>query len=116
MGKNRDRLGIFAAILEAAYFEDLDSDSSKSRIMSLANLSFSLMEKYLDYVVRAGFVEVKNSRYKTTERGKEFLKQYKQFHVRYVSAQRLLESLEHEREHLSRLCKSSKLVSSRQEI
>ena len=113
LGKNRDRLGIFAAILEAALSVESDSGSSKSRIMSMANLSFSLMEKYLDYVVRAGFVEEKNSRYKITERGKEFLKQYKQFHERYVSVQRLLESLEHEREQLSRLCKSPKLVSSR---
>ena len=113
LGKNRDRLGIFAAILEAALSVESDSGSSKSRIMSMANLSFSLMEKYLDYVVRAGFVEVKNSRYKITERGKEFLKQYKQFHERCVSVQRLLESLEHEREQLSRLCKSPKLVSSR---
>jgi len=42
LGKNRDRVSIVAAILEAAH-----SGSSKTRIMFSANLSFSLFEKDL---------------------------------------------------------------------
>jgi predicted transcriptional regulator len=42
LGKNRDRLSIVAAILEA-----VNSGASKTRIMFSANLSFSLLEKYL---------------------------------------------------------------------
>lgn len=40
LGKNRDRLSIVAAILEA-----VNSGASKTRIMFSANLSFSLLEK-----------------------------------------------------------------------
>jgi len=50
MGRNRDRLSIVAAILEAA-----NPGTSKTRIMCSANLSFSLLEKYLDVTSRAGF-------------------------------------------------------------
>jgi len=57
LGKNRDRLGIIAAILEAASVV-----STKTRIMYAANLSFKLLEKYLETVLEAGFVSVSESR------------------------------------------------------
>jgi predicted transcriptional regulator len=80
LGKNRDRLSILAAILEAA-----NSGASKSRIKNRANLSFSLLE-YLDVVLGAGLARVEGCRYKLTERGREFLKQYRLFNNRYVGA------------------------------
>jgi len=46
LGKYRDSLCIVAAILESA-----NSGASKTRIMYQANLSFSLLEKYLDVAV-----------------------------------------------------------------
>ena len=52
MGKNRDRVSIIAAILESAH-----SGSSKTRIMFSANLSFSLLGKYLGVAVSAGLFE-----------------------------------------------------------
>lgn len=88
LGKNRDRLCIVADILEAA-----NLGVGKTRIMSGANLSFSLLEKYLRVVLGAGFVRVEGCRYKLTERGREFLKQYRRFRERYVEAQKLLEAL-----------------------
>jgi len=99
LGKNRDRLSIIAAILEAA-----SSGVSKTHIMFMANLSFSLLEKYLDVVVGAGFVRAKGYRYELTERGREYLKQYKNFHERYVGAQKLLEALGCERDKLALMC------------
>jgi predicted transcriptional regulator len=111
VGKNRDRLSIVAAILENA-----NSGANKTRIMFNANLSFKLLEKYLDIVVNAGFVCVEDSKYRLTERGRGFLVHYKLFMVRYVEAQRLLESLVCEREKLSLMFEgtSKRLVKSRQ--
>ena len=47
LGKNRDRLSIVAAILEA-----VNSGATKTRIMFNTNLNFRLLEKYLDISVR----------------------------------------------------------------
>jgi predicted transcriptional regulator len=105
LGKNRDRVSIVAAILEAAH-----AGSSKTRIMFNANLSFCLLEKYLDVALGAGFIQLEGSRYLLTERGREFLKQYRFFEERYVRTQRLLETLVCERERLTRFCDGSKLL------
>ena len=99
--RHRDRLSIVAAILEAA-----NSGASKTHIMVGANLSFSLLEKYLDVVVGAGFVRVEGSRYELTLRGREFLMQYRHFRERYVGAQKLLEALDCEREKLALMCEN----------
>jgi predicted transcriptional regulator len=99
LGRNRDRLRIVAAILEAA-----NSGSSKTRIMFSANLSFKLLEKYLGLAVSAGFVQVHDSVYLLTESGHEFLKQYSDFHERYAKAQEQIEALDSEHEKLAKLC------------
>jgi len=99
LGKNRDRVSIVAAILEVAA-----SGASKTRIMFGANLSFKLLEKYLDVVLDAGFVVVEGARFKLTERGYVFLKRYKAHHEHYVGAQQSLEALACEREKLDLMC------------
>jgi predicted transcriptional regulator len=96
MGKNRDRVSIIAAILEA-----VNLGATKTRIMFNANLSFKLLEKYLNICIFAGFVRVERSNYKLTSRGQEYLKHYRLFEERYMRAQRLLEALDCERERLS---------------
>lgn len=100
MGKNRDRISIFAAILEAT-----NSGATKTRIMFRANLSFKLLEKYLDAVTSAGFVHLEASTYALTEDGKTFLKQYKDYYKRYLEIQKLLETLGSEREKLAMMCR-----------
>jgi predicted transcriptional regulator len=107
LGKNRDSLGIVAAILESA-----NSGASKTHIMFQANLSFSLLEKYLDVACTAGFVQPGSGRYQLTELGREFLKEYKRFHERYDRAWRTLESLSSERERLEHLCNKYRLDAS----
>jgi predicted transcriptional regulator len=99
LGKYRDRLCIVAAVLEAT-----NSGSTKTKIMFAANLSFTLLEKYLDIVVSAGFVEVNDSVYLLTESGQEFLKRYRVFHEQYAKAQEQIEALGSEYEELSQLC------------
>jgi len=76
--------------------------------MSAANLSFGLLGKFLDVVIGAGFVRVQNSKYELTERGREFLDDYRHFEERYLRAQQSLESLNCEREQLTQLCKGFK--------
>ena len=104
LGKNRDRVSIIAAILEVA-----NGGSSKTRIMFAANLSFNLLKKYLDLAVDSGFIRLDDSMYQLTERGREYLKEYRHFEVRYVNAQNLLEALSCERERFARFCEGSKV-------
>ncbi len=98
LGKNRDRLSIVAAILEAAA-----PGSNKTHIMFSANLSFKLLEKYLGLVVGAGLVQVRDSVYLLTDSGREFLSRYEVFHERYAKAQQLLAALVSDHESLGRL-------------
>ncbi len=58
MGKNRDKVDIIAAILKAA-----GDGANKTKIMFGANLSFKLLEKYLETVMNIGFVQTIASRY-----------------------------------------------------
>jgi predicted transcriptional regulator len=100
LGRNRDRLSIVAAVLEAAN----TNGASKTRIMYQANLSYSLLEKYLELVSNAGLLQSVNGKYLATELGKTFLKEYTRFNERYSHAQRTLDSLSSEKERLDKLC------------
>jgi predicted transcriptional regulator len=104
LGKNRDRVSIVAAILEAA-----NSGANKTHIMFGANLSFKLLEKYLGVVVGAGLVRVDGSTFVLTDYGREFLERYKGYNERYVGARKLLEVLNNERETLDLMCGSSEV-------
>jgi predicted transcriptional regulator len=107
LGKNRDRLGIVADILEVS-----DTGANKTRIMFSANLSFKLLEKYLNVVTTAGFLEVNGSIYVLTEQGREFLKRYSSFHEQNARAQELFHTLDNEHYTLTRLCERNRLVNS----
>ncbi len=72
----RSRIQIAADILEIA-----KGGSRKTRIMYLGNLSFDLLQKYLENLVELGLVEVKNGSDKTyvsTERGRQFLEDFRE--------------------------------------
>jgi predicted transcriptional regulator len=97
LGKNRNRLSIIAAILDAA-----NLGSSKTHIMYQANLSFNLLEKYLGLASNSELVELKGYKYHLTQRGKDFLRHYRNFEERYEKAQKLLDSLSFEREQLTK--------------
>ncbi len=105
LGKNRDRLSIIAEVLEAA-----ENGAGKTRIMFKANLSFNLLEKYLNVAIKAGFIRLDGCKYILTVEGHDFLKHYQNFHQHKTHAQKLIEDLSFEREKLSRLCEKSKLT------
>ena len=70
----RSRVQIAANILEIA-----KTGSRKTRIMYLGNLSFALLQKYLEMLVQYGLLEVRGSSeksYLATDKGKQFLEDY----------------------------------------
>jgi len=73
--KNRNRLEITQDILEIAR-----DGVRKTRIMHTANLSFKLLQKYVNALVRAGLLKVregeKKKTYKTSEKGLQFLREF----------------------------------------
>lgn len=65
---------IAAGILDIA-----KEGSRKTRIMYLGNLSFDLLQKYLDLLVNVGLLELRNGDEKTylaTEKGRAFLEDF----------------------------------------
>ena len=76
VGKYRSRVKIVADILEVA------SDGAlKTHIMYKCNLSYKLLQQYLADTIEAGLISSKGSRkqYTTTEKGEQFLEQFKAY-------------------------------------
>jgi len=75
--KRRDRLYIIAEILEIA-----KDGTLKTQIMYKANLSFSQLNEYLNFLVNLNLLESKQINgktiYKTTDKGFKYLDSYKE--------------------------------------
>jgi len=70
----RSRLQIAADIIEIA-----KDATRKTRIMYLGNLSFDLLQRYLDLLLSFGLIQVRNGRgYIATEKGLHFLEEYRE--------------------------------------
>jgi predicted transcriptional regulator len=79
---------IAAGILEIA-----KNGSRKTRIMYLGNLSFDLLQKYLEMLVNLGLLEIRNGKetiYVATEKGRQFLADFDELqkHSEVVEAKR----------------------------
>ena len=107
LGKNRDRLGLVAAILDAA-----GRGSTKTHVMNVANLSYKLLEKYLAETLRMGFIQKVGSKYSLTEQGRDFLKRYKHLQDQYLRVEQEFSSLMNQLEILERTCMQNKLAKS----
>jgi len=66
----RDRIEIIAEILQVA-----KNGAKKTRIMYQCNLSYRQTKKYLNHLLRIGFLRIGNS-FHTTEKGLKFLQTY----------------------------------------
>jgi predicted transcriptional regulator len=95
----RKRLEIVADILGA-----VGDGAKKTKIMYFANLSYKLLEKYLNKTVDAGLVSFDNGHYEVTEKGQVFLERFSNFSSRYSRLERELEAASFEREVLERMC------------
>ena len=72
--KNRDQLTIMAHILEAIRIK---KSRKKTQIMQSANLSTSLADKYLNLLMRNGYVILEDGNvYKVTKKGSYFLQSF----------------------------------------
>ena len=79
---------IAAGILEIA-----KNGSRKTRIMYLGNLSFDLLQKYLDMLVNLGLLQMRSEKekiYVATEKGRRFLEDFNELqkHSEVVEAKR----------------------------
>jgi len=70
--KRRGKLEIIVDILSVAM-----KDAKKTEIVYKANLNFKRVGKYLPYLEEKGLIENMGSEYKTTEKGKQFLRDYR---------------------------------------
>ncbi len=73
--KKRRREQIIASILDTARY-----GATKTKIMYVSFLSFNQLQKYLNYVLKAGLVDLNRStgKYQTTNKGLVFLKQFEE--------------------------------------
>jgi predicted transcriptional regulator len=88
MGKYRDRLQIIADILSV-----VRGGAKKTHVMYQANLSFTLLKRYLTEVLEAGLVSCDDEEfYRLTGRGLKFLDRFDEYSMR---CERVEEELHH---------------------
>jgi len=79
MNKKRSRLEIIKDILEV--IRNKNGRIKPTHILYKSNLSYGMMEEYLDELIKKEFVKVnqiqKNKTYSITEKGNNYLSQYK---------------------------------------
>lgn len=114
--KNRRRLEIVRDMLSAAV-----EKTRKTRIMYQANLSYRLMEKYLQNLLESGLLEcVDDSFYLITWRGKEFLQMYDDYLDRCKKIGEEIRGAQNDKLLLENLCfnneNNSKRMASRKEV
>jgi len=77
MKRRRDKVSILLDMLEA-----IGDGARKTHIVYKANLNFESCRKYLNAMRNAGLVEIRIEspmKWAITEKGREFLKKYKEF-------------------------------------
>ncbi len=76
----RSKVRIYVDIMKAI---KKDGEAKPTRILYSANLSHSRLIKYLDFLLKEGFIreiKIKNSkRYALTEKGERFLREFRVF-------------------------------------
>jgi len=97
----RRKLDIVADMLVVA-----SGGARKTQIMNQANLSYSLLTKYLDEIKKACLVsfERKQGRYVLTLKGKQFLEMYREYSRRTKSVEKHISDVNGKRKVLEGLC------------
>ena len=107
--KNRNSLEIVKDVLSVA-----SEKKRKTRIMYQANLSYRLMEKYLNRLLESGLMEcVNDSFYVITWRGKEFLQMYDGYLERCQRIGKEISGAREDRLLLENICFNSEFNSKR---
>jgi len=108
MAKYRGRVEIIVDILNVAC-----TRAKKTKIMYVANLSYALLEKYLQMVLKLDFISYDSEWYEVTEKGRVFLEKYSDFSSKYSEFESEMQRMMFERETLEKLCMPVKSVASR---
>ena len=97
----RDRLDIIADVLSVA-----GRNARKTQIMYQANLSFSVLQKYLTEIAEASLVnfEAETHRFTLTPKGQAFLNAYKAYSKTSQCAEKRLNEAAAKRKVLENLC------------
>jgi len=104
LAKYRRRFDIIADMVRVA-----SSGAKKTKIMYFANLSYLLLNRYLDDALHTGLLRFNGEKYTTTRKGGAFLERYNDFQSRYSRVNADLEELKSEAETLERMCRSRRL-------
>jgi len=101
LGNYRDRLDIIADILNVA-----SQDAKKTQIMYQANLSYKVLQRYLNEVTDALLITFENhdQRYKLTVKGHEYLDAYKEYARCSKTMEKHLNDFSVKRKALENLC------------
>ncbi|MDH5376593.1 MAG: winged helix-turn-helix domain-containing protein [Candidatus Bathyarchaeota archaeon] len=108
MGKYRDRLQIVADMLSVV---SGNNDAKKTRIMYLANLSWDLLNRYLNDLMEAGLLSFDSSGsgcYVLTSRGKRFLCMFSGYCKRCEKVEDHLNDLDKEKRNLENMIFNAK--------
>lgn len=98
--KYRRKIGIVADILNVA-----KNGARKTQIMYKGNLSYKLLNKYLNMLIEANLIEPEDdSNYVITLKGAEFLEIFKQYKQRYGRVSKQISLLRKYRSVLERMC------------
>lgn len=101
MGKYRDRLQIVADMLSVVS----GNDAKKTRIMYIANLSWDLLNRYLNDLMEAGLLSFNSSGcYVLTPKGRLFLYRFSEYSKRCEEVNDHLNDLDKEKKNLENMC------------
>lgn len=93
MGRYRSRLEIIATVLSA-----VSDGAKKTQIMYQANLSYTLLIRYLKDVLEAGLVRSDSDDFfRLTRKGLAFLTQFKRYHERHQKLGKQLRGIRDEK-------------------
>jgi len=103
LGSYRSKLDIIADILTVVKG---NGSAKKTQIMYGANLSYTVLSKYLAEVLNACLIKFESSKrhYVITEKGKKFLQHYREYSKRNKHVERQLETVNAKRKVLEELC------------
>ncbi len=104
----RDRLDIIADILHVA-----SRDAKKTQIMYQANLSYKVLQRYLNEILHAALVRFDddNQCYMLTGKGQEYLDAYKEYYRCNKSVEKRLNDVSTKRKILEELCPVKESIS-----
>jgi predicted transcriptional regulator len=104
----RDRLDIIADILNVA-----SKNAKKTQIMYQANLSYKVLQRYLNDVVEASLIRFEDDHqcYLLTGKGQEYLEAYKEYARLSKSMEKRLNDFSMKRKILETLCPSKQSFS-----